>query len=180
MSDNRNIQSDEVDRENNVAEKMVYVHEGKQIKVLYVEGYRRYEYSYVKTLLEREANFKGNKSIKLRVYLQDADPELYKSDPTIIKAMPQPIRDADGHTTDEDLWSYDLVVLGDVDPEDRMAENFKNLAEFVRERLIDCVAAELGLDPADVRRRNFIDASEMPYEVGGVPLGQRTVYDCGD
>src|SRR5881409_4045233 len=51
---------------------------------------------------------------------------------------------------------------------------------FVRERLIDRVAAELGLDPADVRRRNFIDTSEMPYEVGGASLGQRTVYDCGD
>ncbi len=51
---------------------------------------------------------------------------------------------------------------------------------FVRERLIDRVAAELALDPADVRRRNFIEASEMPYEVGGVSLGQRTVYDCGD
>jgi len=51
---------------------------------------------------------------------------------------------------------------------------------FVRERLLDRVAAELGLDPADVRRRNFIDASEMPYEVGGGALGQKTVYDCGD
>ena len=51
---------------------------------------------------------------------------------------------------------------------------------FVRERLIDRVAAELGLDPADVRRRNFIGADEMPYEVGGASLGQRTVYDCGD
>src|SRR5207253_2918786 len=40
--------------------------------------------------------------------------------------------------------------------------------------------SELGLDPADVRRRNFIDASEMPYAVGGASLGQRTVYDCGD
>ena len=51
---------------------------------------------------------------------------------------------------------------------------------FVRERLLDLVAAELGLDPADIRRRNFIDAGEMPYEVGGGALGQRTVYDCGD
>jgi aerobic carbon-monoxide dehydrogenase large subunit len=51
---------------------------------------------------------------------------------------------------------------------------------FVRERLIDRVAAALELDPADVRRRNFIDASEMPYEVGGATLGQKTVYDCGD
>ena len=51
---------------------------------------------------------------------------------------------------------------------------------FVRERLIDRVAAALELDPADVRRRNFIDAAEMPYEVGGATLGQKTVYDCGD
>src|SRR5207247_7696274 len=51
---------------------------------------------------------------------------------------------------------------------------------FVRERLIDRVAAALELDPADVRRRNFIDADEMPYEVGGSTLGQKTVYDCGD
>src|SRR5439155_107909 len=51
---------------------------------------------------------------------------------------------------------------------------------FVRERLMDRVAAELGLDPAEVRRRNFISAGEMPYEVGGGALGQRTVYDCGD
>ena len=51
---------------------------------------------------------------------------------------------------------------------------------FVRERLIDRVAAELELDPADVRRRNFIEPDEMPYEVGGGALGQKTVYDCGD
>jgi carbon-monoxide dehydrogenase large subunit len=51
---------------------------------------------------------------------------------------------------------------------------------FVRERLIDRVAAELALDPADVRRRNFIAPDEMPYEVGGGALGQKTVYDCGD
>jgi carbon-monoxide dehydrogenase large subunit len=51
---------------------------------------------------------------------------------------------------------------------------------FVRERLLDIVAAELGLDPAEARRVNFIPVSAMPYEVGGGSLGQRTVYDCGD
>ena len=51
---------------------------------------------------------------------------------------------------------------------------------FVRERLVDLIAKDLGLDPADVRRRNFIQPHEMPYEVGGSSLGQRTVYDCGD
>lgn len=51
---------------------------------------------------------------------------------------------------------------------------------FVRERLVDLVARELGLDPAEVRRRNFIQPEEMPYEVGGAALGEHTVYDCGD
>jgi aerobic carbon-monoxide dehydrogenase large subunit len=51
---------------------------------------------------------------------------------------------------------------------------------FVRERLLDIAAARLGIDAIDLRRRNFIAPSEMPYEVGGASLSQRTVYDCGD
>jgi CO/xanthine dehydrogenase Mo-binding subunit len=34
---------------------------------------------------------------------------------------------------------------------------------FVRGRLMDAVAARLGLDPIEVRRRNLISAAEMPY-----------------
>ena len=51
---------------------------------------------------------------------------------------------------------------------------------FVRERLLDIAAGQLGVDPLDLRRRNFISPSEMPYDVGGASLSQRTVYDCGD
>jgi carbon-monoxide dehydrogenase large subunit len=51
---------------------------------------------------------------------------------------------------------------------------------FVRERLLDIAAARLGVDPLELRRRNFITPAEMPYEVGGASLNQRTVYDCGD
>jgi aerobic carbon-monoxide dehydrogenase large subunit len=51
---------------------------------------------------------------------------------------------------------------------------------FVRERLLDIAARPLGIDPFELRRRNFIAPSEMPYEVGGSSLNQRTVYDCGD
>jgi carbon-monoxide dehydrogenase large subunit len=45
---------------------------------------------------------------------------------------------------------------------------------FVMERLIDKVAAALGLDPADVRRRNFIEPGHFPYTA---PTG--LVYDSG-
>lgn len=49
------------------------------------------------------------------------------------------------------------------------------------ERMMDLIARELGLDPAEIRRRNMIQASEMPYKVG-IPYrdGQPIVYDSGD
>ena len=36
-------------------------------------------------------------------------------------------------------------------------------AVLAHERLMDLIAARLGLDPADVRRVNFVQASQMPY-----------------
>jgi carbon-monoxide dehydrogenase large subunit len=46
---------------------------------------------------------------------------------------------------------------------------------YVLERLADRVAAELGIDRADIRRRNLIPSSAMPYKT---PIGP--TYDCGD
>src|SRR5262249_33796179 len=37
-------------------ERTVFVRDAKQIKVLYIEGYARYEYRFIKHLLEREAD----------------------------------------------------------------------------------------------------------------------------
>jgi aerobic carbon-monoxide dehydrogenase large subunit len=54
-------------------------------------------------------------------------------------------------------------------------------ATFATERSMDLVAAELGIEPAAVRLRNMIPASEMPYAVG-MPYrdGQPIVLDGGD
>ncbi|MGL4552589.1 MAG: VWA domain-containing protein [Gemmataceae bacterium] len=124
----------EIDKENNQVEKTIYVRETKQINVLYVEGYRRYEFHYLKTLLERESNrVKGNKTVNLRVLLMDADGDAHEQDRTLIQQFPTPFRMAEPHTAKEDLWSYDVVILGDVDPE-RMTDSLKNLAEWVQER----------------------------------------------
>ncbi len=38
-------------------------------------------------------------------------------------------------------------------------------SSFVRERLMDAVAARLGIDPVEVRRRNLITSDEMPYTI---------------
>ena len=54
-------------------------------------------------------------------------------------------------------------------------------AAFIRERMLDLAAADLGLDPAEIRRKNLIEASEMPYTVGPTRIdGRLTVYDSGD
>lgn len=49
------------------------------------------------------------------------------------------------------------------------------------ERMMNLIAGELGLDPAEVRRRNLIQAADMPYSVG-IPYrdGEPVVYDGGD
>jgi len=51
---------------------------------------------------------------------------------------------------------------------------------FVRERLLDAIAARLGLDPVILRRRNLIASTEMPYERSLDALGDQIVYDSGD
>jgi carbon-monoxide dehydrogenase large subunit len=51
---------------------------------------------------------------------------------------------------------------------------------FVRERLIDAIAARLGIEPNEVRRRNAIAADEMPYHRPLEALGEEIEYDSGD
>jgi carbon-monoxide dehydrogenase large subunit/6-hydroxypseudooxynicotine dehydrogenase subunit gamma len=51
---------------------------------------------------------------------------------------------------------------------------------FVRERLMDAIAAQLGLDRVEVRRRNLIAAAEMPYARPLDTLGTDMTYDSGD
>ncbi|HEU5276450.1 MAG TPA: xanthine dehydrogenase family protein molybdopterin-binding subunit [Xanthobacteraceae bacterium] len=54
-------------------------------------------------------------------------------------------------------------------------------AAVVMERLVDRVAHEMKLDRAEVRRRNFIQPSQMPYKVGIIFRDGRPVtYDSGD
>lgn len=48
-------------------------------------------------------------------------------------------------------------------------------AAYLLERTVDAAARELGMDPAELRRRNFIATGEMPYRTA---VGR--VYDSGD
>jgi carbon-monoxide dehydrogenase large subunit len=51
---------------------------------------------------------------------------------------------------------------------------------FVRERLLDAVAAKVGIDGVEVRRRNLIPVSEMPVTRALETLGTDIVLDSGD
>src|SRR5262245_25099896 len=54
-------------------------------------------------------------------------------------------------------------------------------AVFVMERCMDLVAARLSLDPAEVRRRNFVQPEEMPYHAGILYRdGEPICYDSGN
>ena len=51
---------------------------------------------------------------------------------------------------------------------------------FVRERLMDAIAATFNLDPVEARRRNLIASHEMPYARALDTLGTEIVLDSGD
>ncbi|HEX4195330.1 MAG TPA: molybdopterin cofactor-binding domain-containing protein, partial [Stellaceae bacterium] len=48
-------------------------------------------------------------------------------------------------------------------------------AAYVIERIVDCAAKELGLDPLELRRRNIIPPEAMPFK-----SGLTFTYDCGE
>jgi hypothetical protein len=117
----------EAETGNNRLEKSVLVTETKRIKVLYLDGYPRYEYRFVKALLERETEaVRGNKSIELSTMLLDASPGFADLDKSALTAFP----------TKNQLFEYDVVILGDVQAAQlpRANQLFSDLGEFVKTR----------------------------------------------
>ena len=57
----------------------------------------------------------------------------------------------------------------------------REVGNFIIERSMDRLARQLGLDPAELRRRNLIGPDQMPYDTGYKRMGTRpVVYDGGD
>jgi carbon-monoxide dehydrogenase large subunit len=52
---------------------------------------------------------------------------------------------------------------------------------FAMDRIVDRLARALSMDPAELRRRNYLTASDLPYELD-IPYrdGNRLIYDSGD
>jgi hypothetical protein len=120
-------QPGEAESGNNRAERVVLVVESKRLRVLYVEGHPRYEFRFAKSLLERETEaVAGNKSIDLRTLLLDASPGYAEQDKSALRGFP----------TRSELFEYDVVIWGDVDPAQlpKSQQTLQDLAEFVKVR----------------------------------------------
>lgn len=110
--------SDESTAANNRVERSVRV-VNEKINVLCIEGSARWEFRYLRAMLKRDprinATFIGTRS----------QPELAQNSSEYIAAFPE---------DREEAFSYDLVILGDVDSAFFSTEAFQRLDELVRER----------------------------------------------
>lgn len=143
-------------------QKNIYVQESKVIKVLYIEGSARYEYRFLKNLLEREsADKKRNRTVELKVLLTDADQNFWKQDKSAIANFP---------VSKKDLFEYDVVILGDVDPNSpKLGEaRLRDLADFVRERGGGLVMVAGPLYSPHAYKKSAL-ASILPIDIGAAP-----------
>lgn len=116
----------EADTSNNKLERSVLVSDAKRLRVLYIEGYPRYDFRFVKVLLERESERSlGGKGFELKVVLLDASKGWEDIDRSAFPGV---------FPTREQLFSYDVVLLGDVDPKQlpRSMRTLQDLADFVK------------------------------------------------
>ncbi|MEX2130698.1 MAG: molybdopterin cofactor-binding domain-containing protein, partial [Pseudohongiellaceae bacterium] len=73
------------------------------------------------------------------------------------------------------IYSEVKAVFTNTAPVDACRGAGRPEATYLLERLVDIAAAEMGLDPAEIRRRNFIPRDAFPYQT---PVVQ--CYDSGD
>jgi hypothetical protein len=165
-------QPDETDKSNNQLMRVIHVAEVKPVKLLYIEGYPRYEYRFIKTLLERERNTKlGQKSIELKVLLADADDRFPSQDKSAIGDFP----------SRDELFAFDAVILGDVDPKHpKLGErNLQLLRDFVRERGggLLLLAGEQYL-PQSYRESPLADVMPVAFGGEGEAAGERSILEA--
>jgi hypothetical protein len=103
---------------NNRIERVVTVRKEK-LKVLFVDTEPRYEFRYLKNYLERE------ETIELNIVLLSSDPAYNQQDRSALPTFP---------AAKEDLFAYDVVLIGDADPTDLTQSQMRNIVEFVTEK----------------------------------------------
>ena len=107
---------DETDPNNNEAARRLRVVDEK-IKVLFVEQSPRWDFRYLHAVLTRD------RRVEAKTLLLEGDPALAREENTpYLESFPE---------NKKDLFEYDVVVLGDVDPKRLTVTQMENLNEFV-------------------------------------------------
>lgn len=108
--------SDETVKDNNSIGKQLRIVDDK-IKVLLVEQNPRWEYRYLQAMLLRD------RRIESKTLLFEGDPSIARGkDTPYLEKFPE---------RREELYQYDLVIMGDVDPKNFTPTQLENLGEFV-------------------------------------------------
>ena len=108
-------QPDELQTDNNRQARPVEVRKQK-IRVLLVQAYPNYEFRYLQRMLQRD------ETIELKCVLQDADVEHAEQEPSALRVFP---------VRRDELFSYDVIILGDVNPALLSPSIMQNVADFV-------------------------------------------------
>ena len=107
---------DETDPNNNEAARRLRVVDEK-IKVLFVEQSPRWDFRYLHAVLTRD------RRVEAKTLLLEGEPALAREENTpYLESFPE---------NKKDLFEYDVVVLGDVDPKRLTVAQMENLNEFV-------------------------------------------------
>ncbi len=110
--------ADESRADNNRGQRLVSVRK-EQIRVLLVQAYPNYEFRYLKNMLDRD------NTIELKTVLQDADLEYAELDPSALRVFP---------VRREELFEYDVLIFGDVNPAFLSASVMQNINDFVEQK----------------------------------------------
>lgn len=108
----------EIDEDDNVRTVQIAVLDAK-IAVLYVDGYPRWEYRYIKNEMIRDP------TVEISCLLTSADPTFRQEGDRPITRFPESM---------DELMDYDVVVFGDVDPRQFSDTQLQLVADFVSQR----------------------------------------------
>jgi hypothetical protein len=124
------LDAQETNSNNNVTLPQMVTVSQDPIRVLLADSQPRYEFRYLKHLLERESLREGNSTLKLDVVLQDADLEYSEEDETALEHFPVQLSEQGEGAAKA---KYDVIILGDVNPAFLSPVVFENIMKFVRD-----------------------------------------------
>ena len=138
----------------------------EKVRVLYVEGYPRYEYRFLNTELRRIDD-----RIDVQLFLLSATPDFQQD-----RTRGLPALTAVPTAREELLENYDVVILGDINPYDispdpaRGEEFVRSLFEFVERGGGLCIIAGQYDMPRSVAGTEFADLLPVELDRAGVSM----------